>query len=151
LGLILPYHKRDLDSDLNEQAKSQSNSGKIRVKSLLASILTVSRLVMIHDRGPVIHPWRSNAHGELQWRFSALLDYGLNGPTNPHRFVEHVVRLTLDPTAVADVLTTSCSASVSPDVFEMFLTMSTLLGGWLHERGPAESNIRRNDKIFETN
>ena len=35
---------------------------------------------MIHDRGPVIHPWRSNAHGELQWRFSALLDYGLNGP-----------------------------------------------------------------------
>ena len=80
MGLILPYHKRDLDSDLNEQAKSQSNSGKIRVKSLLASILTVSRLVMIHDRGPVIHPWRSNAHGELQWRFSALLDYGLNGP-----------------------------------------------------------------------
>ena len=34
---------------------------------------------------------------------------------------------------------------------KMFLTLSTLLGGWLHERGPAESNIRRNDKIFETN
>jgi hypothetical protein len=33
-----------------------------------------------------------------------------------------------------------------PMYFKMFVTMSTLLGGWLHERGPAESNIRRNDK-----
>ena len=28
LGLILPYHKRDLDSELNEPSKSPPNSGK---------------------------------------------------------------------------------------------------------------------------
>jgi hypothetical protein len=66
LGLILPYHKRDLDSDLNEQAKSQSNSGKIRVKSLLSSILKVSRLDALHSRGPAMSTRRSNAHGEPQ-------------------------------------------------------------------------------------
>ena len=38
-----------------------------------------------------------------------------------------------------------------PMFVKNFLTLSTLLGGWLHERGPAEYNIRRNDKIFETN
>ena len=50
----------------HQKANYQPISGKTRVKSLLASILTVTRLVMIHDRGPVIHPWRSNAHGEPQ-------------------------------------------------------------------------------------
>ena len=50
--------------------------------------------------------------------FSPLI-YGLNGPTSiyPDRFVEHVVRLTLDPTVVADSRLTVCSASVSSDVF----------------------------------
>ena len=54
--------------------------------------------------------------------FSPLI-YGLNGPTSiyPDRFVEHVVRLTSDPTVVADV-SRPVASSVSSDVFKMFLT-----------------------------
>ena len=66
LGLILPYHKRDLDSELNEPSKSLLILAKKRVKSLLSSILKVSRLDALHSRGPAMSTRRSNAHGEPQ-------------------------------------------------------------------------------------
>jgi hypothetical protein len=61
--------------------------------------------------------------GSLSSDFSPLI-YGLSGPTSlyPHRFVEHVVRLTSDPTVGADLRRTVCCCCCASDVFKMFLT-----------------------------
>jgi hypothetical protein len=73
------------------------------------------------------------------------------GLTISHRSVKHVVWLTSDPTWVRIHDDGLLFLLLLPMFVKNFLTLSTLLGGWLHERGPAEYNIRRNDKIFETN
>ena len=59
--------------------------------------------------------------GSLSSDFSPLI-YGLSGPTSlyPHRFVEHVVRLTSDPTWVRMFRRRSVAAVALPMFLKCF-------------------------------